>query len=177
MNRVAIAVVLVLLTAIACASPAAAPPAAPTAGSSMAIDVVTSVPPAFLATEQPVAEDSSGCNMDTLNGAPWVNDTVPSPDRAAIDIRGWGADVSAKVAPTATFVRLADQAAHTYFAPTTRQSRPGVAQKFGAASLEAAGYEARFSALDIPSGDYAVSIVMDFGGRALECSSKRTLHL
>jgi hypothetical protein len=180
MVRVAIAMFLFVSVVTACGSaappPGSATPASGARTSPAAMEVLSAARPPFMGSAEPAVEDASGCNMDTLNGAPWSDEGARSADRASVDIRGWGADVTAKVAPTSTYVELVDQAAHAYFVPTTRQSRPGVAQKFAAPALEMSGYEARFAAAELPAGDYAVSIVMDIGGHAVACSSKRKLH-
>lgn len=154
----------------------AAPVAVPAASPPMEASVkLTTQPPAFV--EGQSFTFGFGCYMDTLDGQLWESQVLTVKNRKAFRITGWGVDTEGKRLSEATYLRLEHASGRRFYAATTPEDRPDVAEYLGQAAFVKSGYRALVSAENLPAGEYEAMIVMNVGGRNLLCGNGRKLRL
>jgi len=121
---------------------------------------------------------NSQCNMETLNDAPWGNETLTLPKGAPFKVAGWGVvDVAKSVQADTVYVRLHSADGRVYVANAARTQRADVAQYFNNPFYEASGYEVNGDVTALPAGEYAATLLMTHPGGVTLCDSGRRVTL
>jgi hypothetical protein len=78
-----------------------------------------------------------------------------------------------KLVPSATFLRIKDEAAHEFYNKTEPTSRQDVADYFKEDYFSQYGYQVKFDISDLPASTYDVMVVMNISSKNIFCSNGR----
>jgi hypothetical protein len=107
------------------------------------------------------------CFLDSVNGQP-ASRPVKIP-RMLLSLTGWAYDRGEPGTPTTEVFALVTSGGRRYSMRATRVARPDVAAAFKEPRFEMSGYELQGAIVQLPPGDYRVSILQKRGAGFASC--------
>lgn len=176
-------ILAVCLTAVACTDEQASAPEMPPAGNGSPAVAASEVVAASEASPAPTLttrtatldglSESPLCALDSVNGlhASEGNFTVSA--TKSIMLEGWVAMTNLQTPDT--FSIILDGQSDFDITHVTGINRKDVADAYGSADLENAGFQAALPALEVPADQYSVMISHDEAGAAVVCKTNLRL--
>jgi hypothetical protein len=115
------------------------------------------------------------CALDEINGQ-LAGPRTFELSRTVLGLRGWAFDRSRGGIEPEIFAMLTS-GARRYAMKATRVPRPDVAAAYKAPERELAGYELNGSLVDLPAGDYRISILQKRGAGYVTCGFENVVKL
>lgn len=165
------------LTAVACTDEQASTPEASPAGSQTpAVAVADAVPaPTLTARTAPLdgLSESPLCALDSVNGLHASEGSFTVSASQPVTLEGWVSMTNLQSPGTLSIIL--DGQSDFEIGHVTGIARKDVADAYGSAALETAGFKTALPALEVPADQYSVLISHDEAGAAIVCKTNLSL--
>ncbi len=167
-------ILVACLAAVACTDEQASSPEVPATGSeSPAAAAPEAIPaPTMSARTAPLdgLNESPLCALDSVNGLHASEGSFAVSASQPITFEGWVAMTNLQSPGTLSIIL--DGPSDFEIGHVTGVARKDVADAYGSAALETAGFKTALPALQVPAGTYSVVISHDEAGAAVVCNTK-----
>jgi len=119
------------------------------------------------------------CNIEHINGKPMTTEVYRIDKNSALRLTGWAMDIEKTRLPELTVVRLERNDNAPFFATVNGGlPRNDVKDYFSVPEdLIESGYETNINIKNIPSGEYALTLIMKFSDVAYICDNGRKIQI
>ncbi len=119
------------------------------------------------------------CNIEFINGSMMTNKVHPIPGNNILKLAGWAMDLEKALLPDQVVVRFTDdENIELYAAGQTGFTREDVRTYFKLPTeLTASGFEMSAKMEDIPSGEYAITLIAQFNHVNYICDNGRKIKV
>jgi hypothetical protein len=122
----------------------------------------------------------SDCNMESINGQPFLGEPYKLAPSGTMEIRGWVLDIPNNAVPEQVFVRAASQEGNrVWYAPVSLSvERADVAAlRGGSESYRRSGYSAKIKTAALPAGSYRLQVIYATKTEKAICDNGRVMVL